>query len=341
MKNTERTLFFSMTYDFVENYIPHTNGMSLCTRESYRDALGTFWTYVNEVCHLDIRTFQFSECTFDFLLDYRNWLIDEMKYAPSTVNHRIVVIKAYVHYSALQDISLSQFDIILSRIPLLSVPKTILPVIDEETVLKELFSRPKNTRIGRRDRLIMSFLFDTAVRVSELVKLSLNDLCVDTEVPYARINGKGRKQRIVGLSDRTVHLVKDYILEYHADSTPDTPFFYTEIHGLRGPMSIRNVQRLLSKYSKEVKRDGYNIPDNVSPHMLRRSRATLLLQEGVSIFDVADTLGHASAQTTSDHYARSSVKQKREAMNKSLSSFDPEKQEWPDDVLELKKKCGL
>jgi len=341
MNKQNEYLFFSKTYSFIEDYIPHTNGMTSCTKESYRDALGTFWTYVTDIKHLNIRKFSFSDCTYEFILNYRNWLIDDMKYAPSTVNHRIVVIKAYVHYAALCDVSLSQFDIIISKIPLLTIPKTILPVIDNEKILSELFSRPKNTRLGRRDRLLMSMLFDTAMRVSELVKLTLRDVCVNVEIPYVRVNGKGRKQRIVGLCDRSVNLIKDYILEYHAEYNLDSPFFYTEIHGQCHSMSIRNVQRVIQKYSQELKEDGCDIPDNVSPHMLRRTRATLLLQNGVSIFDVADILGHSSAQTTSDHYARSSMKQKREMMNKATGNTTPAEQMWPDDMEEFKKRCGL
>lgn len=341
MKQLNTALFFSMTYSFIEDYIPHTNGMSSCTKESYRDALNTFWNYVHDIMHLDIRKFKFSDSTYDFVLNYRNWLIDEMDYAPSTVNHKIVVLKSYIHYAALKDFSLSQFDITLSKIPLLTVPKTILPIIDDETALKELLSQPKNTHIGRRDRLIISLLFDTAMRVSELVNLIVRDVCINSDLPYVRINGKGRKERIVGLSDKSVCLIKDYLQEFHSDYDLDFPFFYTVIHGVRGPMSIRNIQRLLQKYSIEVKNAGFNIPDKVSPHMLRRTRATLLLQEGVNIYDVADTLGHSSAQTTSDHYARSSLDQKRKAMNKSINAADLGEQKWPNDIEELKKNCGL
>ena len=341
MKKINTSYFFSMTYGFIEYYIPHTNGMSSCTKESYRDALGTFWTYVHEIRKLDVRKFEFADCTFEFILDYRNWMIDEMRYAPATVNHRIAVLKAYVHYSALREISLLQFDIIFSTVPLLTVPKRILPIIGDGIVLKELLSRPKNTRTGRRDRLIMALLFDTAVRVSELVNLKIKDVCIDTEIPYVRIYGKGRRQRIVGLSDRSVTLIKDYIQEFHKDHEPETPFFYTVIHGHLGKMSVRNVQRLLSKYSKEMKEAGFDIPDHVSPHMLRRTRATLLLQDGVSIFDVADTLGHSSAQTTSDHYARTSLEQKRAVMNKASDPTETVEPEWPDDIEELKKNCGL
>ena len=341
MKQLNSALFFSKTYSFIEDYIPHTNGMSPLTKESYRDALSTFWTYVHDIQRLDIRKFKFSDATYDFALDYRNWLIDEMNYAPSTVNHKIVVLKAYVHYAASRDFSLSQFDISLSKIPMLTLPKRILPVIDDETALEELLTRPKNTHIGRRDRLIISLLYDTAMRVSELVKLIVRDVRVNADPPYVRINGKGRRQRIVGLNDRSVNLIKDYLQEYHDDNNLDSPFFYTVIHGIRGPMSVRNIQRILRKYSIEVKNDGFNIPDKVSPHMLRRTRATLLLQDGVNIYDVADSLGHSSAQTTSDHYARSSVAQKREAMNKSIIIEDIEKQEWPDDPEELKRNCGF
>ena len=93
-----------------------------------------------------------------------------------------------------------------------------------------------------------------------------------------------------------------------------------------------------------MRKDFPDLPKNIYPHLLRRTRATGLYRDGVDIELIASTLGHASIQTTKDHYAYPSLEQKREALEKgqvgTLSSSDEEK-EWPDDEDELVKLCGL
>lgn len=341
MRKGRRDLFFSMTDHFLNNYVTHICGCSEHTRASYRADLNTFVDYVHDERRLDVRRFRFSDCTYDFLLDYRNWLIDERKLKASTVNHKVATLKSYMHYAALRDASLAQFDVAVSEVPMLTIPRGIRPVIDDEDCLRALLAKPKNTRLGRRDRLIMAMLFDTAIRVSELTGLKVRDVCHELEEPYILVHGKGRHERIVGLSDNTVSLIKGYVSEYHPEGDDEAPFFYTVIHGTRNAMSTRNVQRMLSRYGRLVKEDGYDIPDSVSPHMFRRTRGTMLLQGDVNVYDVATMLGHASPRTTLNHYAQTSISQKREAMRAGSENVPEEEQRWPEDMDEFKKSIGL
>lgn len=92
-----KKLFFSMTYDFLTVYIPQDSASSR-TVKTYRDGLTVFRRYVTEVKGFSIRTFTFSQCTFDFVLEYRNWLLDDQKRAKSTVNNRLAAIKSYMYY---------------------------------------------------------------------------------------------------------------------------------------------------------------------------------------------------------------------------------------------------
>ena len=106
----DKNLFFSMTYDFLTVYIPQDSA-SCKTVKSYRDGLTVFRRYVADVKKIAIRTFTFEQCTFDFVLEYRNWLLDDQKKAKSTVNNRIAAIKSYMYYAAAKDISLQQIQI--------------------------------------------------------------------------------------------------------------------------------------------------------------------------------------------------------------------------------------
>lgn len=112
-----------MTFDFLTIYIPQ-DSCSSKTVKTYRDGLTVFRRYVTDVKSLSIRAFTFEECTFDFVLDYRNWLLNDQKRAKSTVNNRLAAIKSYIYYAAAKDISLQQIQINISAVPFLKVEKT-------------------------------------------------------------------------------------------------------------------------------------------------------------------------------------------------------------------------
>lgn len=344
MKKLDGALFFSMTRDYLEKYIPQ-NHDSRKTVQSYKDGLTVFRRYVCEEKELSVGKFAFGDCTFDFVLDYRNWLLEVQHRAPSTVNRRLAVIRSYLGYAAVRNISLQQIQLSIEEVTFLIVPKQIRPIIEGEDALKALLDAPPNTRIGVRDTMLLSLLFDTAVRADELLHLDLRDINLISEVPFVFINGKGNKERAVPMTKKTIRLAEAYIMEYHSKRKDyDHPFVYTVIHGKTHRMSERNLERIVKKYADSVRKDFPDLPKNIYPHLLRRTRATGLYRDGVDIELIASTLGHASVQTTKDHYAYPSLKQKREALEKgqtgTLSSPD-EVQEWPDDEGELAKLCGL
>jgi len=344
MKNLDGTLFFSMTRDYLEKYIPQ-NYESEKTIKSYKNGLTVFRRYVCGEKNLSVRKFTFDDCSFEFVLDYRNWLLETQHRAPSTVNHRLAVIRSYLGYAAARNIALQQIQLSIEDVPFLKVPKQIRPIIEEKDALKAFLDAPPNTRTGVRDTMILSLLFDTAIRADELIHLDLRDINLKSEIPFAFIHGKGNKERAVPMSEGTIRLIEAFITEYHSKrSDYDHPFVYTVIHGVTHRMSERNLERIVKKYADIVRNSFPSLPKRIYPHLLRRTRATGLYRDGVDIELIASTLGHASIQTTKDHYAYPSLEQKREVLEKgqagTLSSPD-EEQEWPDDEDELAKLCGL
>ena len=344
MKKLDGSLFFSMTRDYLEKYIPQDHD-SEKTIQSYKNGLTVFRRYVCDEKNLSMGKFTFDDCTFEFVLDYRNWLLESQHRAPSTVNHRLAVIRSYLGYAAGRNISLQQIQLNIEEVPFLKVPKQIRPIIDEEDALKALLDAPPNTYIGVRDTMLLSLLFDTAIRADELIHLDLRDINLKSEVPFVFIHGKGNKERAVPMTKKTIRLVEAYIAEYHSKRKDyDHPFVYTVIHGETHRMSERNLERIVKKYADIVRKDFPSLPKSIYPHLLRRTRATGLYRDGVDIELIASTLGHASVQTTKNHYAYPSLEQKRKALEKgqtgTLSSPDDD-QEWPDDEDELAKLCGL
>jgi len=344
MKSTlNKDLFFSMTLDFLDIYIPQSHNSSK-TRKTYQDGLTIFRRYVTDEKHISLKTFTFAQCTFDFVLDYRNWLLDVKGYKKSTVNSRLSAIKTYLCYAAAKDVSLQQVQLSIAEVPFLRIPKEIRPIIEEQETLKALLDAPPNTRTGCRDTMILSILFDAMIRADELIHLDLKDVRIDAEYPYLFIHGKGDKERTVALSDGMVPLIQAYIKEYfEVDADKTHPFIYTTIHGVEHRMSERNVERIVKKYADIIRKDHPDLPDTVYPHMFRRTRGTGLYRDGVPIEAIAVAMGHASVQTTKNHYAFPSLKQKKAVMEQGngLVISKKEEQEWPDDDEEFAKLCGL
>jgi site-specific recombinase XerD len=332
-----KKLFFSKTFEFLEHYLPNQALKSRNTVETYRDALTVFRRYVTDIMHLSIRSFEFGDCTHDFLLSYLEFL-HKSGNANTTCNNRLAAIRAYLWYAADVDISLQSVALIASQVPFLKVAKLTREVIQEED-LKALLSAPPNTKIGQRDQMILILLYDSAIRVSELLSLDLGAVRLDAEIPYLRIYGKGNKERIVAISDTTVSHIRNYLKIYHPELVANSPLIYTVINGRRNRMSVGNVERIIKKYAAQIRPTHPNLPTHCYPHMVRRTRATNLYQDGIELELISRILGHSSTETTRI-YAVPSIKMLRNAME-SGNLLTDETQLWSDDEEEMAKLCGL
>lgn len=334
--NTE--LFFSKTRDYLDTFLDRQCGKSAHTIKAYRDALTIFRRYVHDEKGFSIAKFQFTDCTRNFVLDFLIYLKDK-KYAESSCNQRLSAIKSYLWYVSDDDIRLQPIALSVSRVPLLKEPKLIRSTIGKEA-LAALLSAPADTKIGIRDRTMMILMYDSAIRLEELLGMKISDLNFITENSYIRIHGKGDKERIVAITNKTVKHLQLYMSYYHAGS-PDRnrPFFYTVIKNKMHAMSPGNVERIINKYADKIRKDYSDLPTRIHPHMLRRTRATNLYQDGVELELVSRILGHSSTQTTRI-YATPSIEMLREAMDKQ-TDFPAEKPLWEGKEEELARFCGL
>ena len=171
------------------------------------------------------------------------------------------------------------------------------------------------------------------------MELKVHSINKTVSIPYIRVHGKGDKERIVAITDKTVLHLNAYMEKFHAKHDRDHPFFYTVIKGHMGAMSTGNVERILKKYADMIRHNHPDLPRSVYPHMVRRTRSTNLYQSGVELELLARILGHASTDTTRI-YAVPSIDMMKEAMDKDDFS-NPEEAIWPDDEEEMARLCGL
>lgn len=267
-------LFFSRTWDFLNVYLIKQAGRSPATAESYRDSLTVFKNYLTGELGSSIGTFQFSDCTKECIYGYREYLLGK-GIQPSTVNVRVAAIRSYLNYAADMNVSVQSIALVISQI---SPCRTIIKekaVLTEEA-LAALLSAPPHTRAGIRERAILVLLYDTAMRVSELLNVRLCDIASDKRYLCIFITGKGNKERTVQLTDEAAGHLNEYLRIYHGASPKDAYLFSTTIKGVTDRMSVGNVQRIIKKYAAQVRAGGVELPESVHCHMFRNPKVGIL-----------------------------------------------------------------
>lgn len=332
-------LFFSKTWDFLNVYLVEQAGRSPVTAASYQDSLTIFKNYLIDQCDQSIGTFRFCDCTKDCIYGFREHLLQK-GIQPSSVNVRVAAIRTYLSYAADQDISVQSVALAIGQISPCKTVKKEKPILSEEA-LSAILCAPPNTKKGIRDRVILILLYDTAVRISELLNIRLCDISIESEHPSIFITGKGNKERRIQLTDKATLHLREFLRIYHRESSPEEYLFSTTIKGNTERMSVANAQRIVKKYADEVRAQGIDLPESVHCHMFRRTRATNLYQDGVAIELVSTVLGHARTDTTKNHYAKPSVEQLRKAMESVPTPAGDEVPLWEGNEEEMARLCGL
>jgi site-specific recombinase XerD len=337
-KSKQSPLFFSMTWDFLEEYLPKQAVHSPSTVESYRDSLTLFRKFVTNSRHISLAKFSFSDCTKDFIYSFREHL-QQNGNKPSTINVRVAAIRTYLNYVADKDVSVQSVALAISQIKPCKKVQREKKVLSEEA-LSAILAAPPSTKMGLRDRAILVTMYDSAVRLNELLTIRVGDLSLDGEFPSVFIHGKGNKERLVQLTEKTVGHLREFMRVFHPSSLPEAFLFSTTIKGTTDKMSSSNVQRLLKQYTDKARETCSDIPESVHPHMLRRTRATNLYQDGIALELVSTVLGHARTETTKI-YAKPSISQLRDAIESVPSPAKDEEPLWVGNEDEMARRCGL
>jgi integrase/recombinase XerC len=216
----------------------------------------------------------------------------EQSYSPATMARKIATLRSFHKWLEKRGFTASN-PMTLIRTPKQArrLPKAI--TVDE---VERLLSAPDDTDLlGARDRAILETLYSTGIRVSEVVAINRGDLNESNECIV--IKGKGRRERLVPLGAHALKSLRHYLDMLDAEmkaagltSSPDAPLFVNK-HGSR--LSSRSVRRKVAKYLVKVGLD----PD-ISPHTIRHSFATHLLNNGADLRAVQELLGHQSLSST-------------------------------------------
>lgn len=319
---TTTTDFAKHLSRFLSEYLPHERNVSPNTIASYRDAFVQYIDYMKAVKGVALDRLFLKNLTHSNVTDYLKWLLEERKCSPATRNYRLAAMHSfcwYLQYAVID--KMEEWQKILS-IKVMKTEGTTLNYLTIEGV-KLLLAQPDGTTWrGRRNLALLSLMYDTGARVSEMAQLTVDCVRISHEPYTIRLFGKGRKARIVPLVKEQVEILREYMEDnYLNDSNKAaTPLFYNNRHE---KLTREGITYILSTYVEMARKVSPElIPERISCHSLRHSRAMHLLQSGVNLVYIRDILGHVSIQTT-DIYARADSKAKREALEKAYTELTP------------------
>ena len=273
-----------MKRKIVDDYLDY-----LCYEKNYSN--NTIINYNDDICeyldYIDSEGLDFRNILYSDIRFYLMYLKDTKKDNNSSIDRKLSAIRGFYKY-------LANNKVVKNNVfSLVSGPKKSkrLPRFFEYNELEELFDAcDLGTSLGQRDRLLLEMLYATGVRVSELVNIKVSD--IDEGGHSILVLGKGNKERYVTYGDYCSEILDLYLSDgYLKLNTNKSCYLFLNNNG--GNLTDRGVRYILDRIIKHT-----SIQKNISPHMIRHSFATHLLNEGADLLSVQKLLGHESIKAT-------------------------------------------
>jgi integrase/recombinase XerC len=285
------------------NYLKVERNCSVLTIKSYREDLASILEYFRDFGGgIPV----VSQVTVAELRGYVAYM-HECSYSRSTIARRLACLRSFFRYCCREQLAATNPAKAL-RTP--RAGRRLPHFLSTDQVAQLLEAPPANTPIGLRDRAILETLYSAGLRVAELASLNTEDW--DRDSGIVRVVGKGRKERVAPIGNYAAKALSNWLEVRNPDpsapSMQKTAMFLNK-RGRR--LTTRSVGRMLEKYIREIGLDKLT-----TPHTLRHSFATHLLDGGADLRSVQELLGHKSL-TTTQIYTHVSTKRLREAYEKA------------------------
>ena len=266
-----------MPRDKFLSYLQNEKRYSPLTVSAYTTDLAQFYNFIKSQYDLA----EIEDVSHSLI---RSWIVEMIDADISTrsVNRKITTLKSYYKFLLREGI--------VNKNPMLKIlsPKTSkkLPVFVEESSMDELFDTVefKEGERGVRDRLILLLLYSTGIRLSELINIKVSD--IDFSSGSIKILGKGNKERILPFSDQLKSELKQYM-----DKVQPVDWFFLTDKGKK--LYEKLVYRIVNSYLSKV-----TTISKKSPHVLRHTFATHMLNNGADLNAIKEFLGHVSLSAT-------------------------------------------
>ena len=293
----------SVLNDFIY-YLQVERGLADNTVIGYRSDLLVFNDFLRKKGKLDPRKIEKKDVT-DYLLS----LLEDKKTA-STLARKIVSIRSLCKYMLLENL--------IQKDPAANIDSPKLakhfPYVLSQEQAEELLELPDTTTlVGKRDRAMLEVAYGAGLRVSELVNLKIHD--INMELGYIRCIGKGNKERITPIGSMAIAALNDYLdnarQKIMREKKTDVLFLTCSNRSVGKPLTRQGFWKIIKDYGMMMNID-------LTPHTLRHSLATHLLENGADLRIVQEVLGHADISTTQIYTHLT-----RERLRKVYDSYHP------------------
>lgn len=267
-----------------ESYLQLEKGLSENTIKSYLKDLEQYTSHLSKYYDVDNPEKIEKRHIENFLQT-----LHRRKLSPKTIARKISAIKSLHHFLFVEKILDSD---ISSDFQTPKIPKNLPTVLSVEEVVKILEISEAKSPLGYRNKALLELIYGSGLRVSELLDIRMSDVHLSER--YVVVQGKGGKERIVPISDMAITALRKYM----TDARPKLikkplPLPYLFINNEGGRLSRQGFYKVLQGLANDA-----GIEVNVSPHTLRHSFATHLLENGIDLRSLQTLLGHEDISTT-------------------------------------------
>jgi integrase/recombinase XerD len=296
---------------FLLEYLISTRNLSKNTQLSYRDTFRLILPFMASKTKKSIEKLLVNDIGSDEIKSFLFDLEKTRNCSVSTRNQRLAAIHAFAKFVSINSPELVEWCRQIQIIPFKKSKRTLITYL-EKTEMDALLNSPdKQTEQGNRDHAILLFLYNTGARADEVAQLTIADLNIahskKRDLSTVLIKGKGNKLRRCPLWQQTVNELSLLIMNRKQDE-------HVFLNRCKQPLTRFGIHTMVSRYAKQVAKQFPAIEKKrVSPHTIRHTTATHLLQSGVDINTIRAWLGHVSINTT-NIYAEVDLDMKTKAL---------------------------
>ena len=321
--------FLELLESFINTYLPCSVGVRPNTVKSYKDAFRLLLCFMYEKKHLNADKIYFSVLNYETLTDFLAWLETERKCSVATRNQRLAALSSFAEYAQNRNFDAATvFRCDIKKLPTKRAaykPRTAF-TLEEVAIFLGL---PKSsTATGYRNKTLLSVMYASGARAQEICDITVRDVRFNNDTATLTLTGKGGKTRRVGIPKACAALLEQYLHKKGIAGIGERHVFSSQTHE---HMTISCVEEIFKKYVSLAKENHPTLfcAKTYTPHSMRHSTATHMLEAGVPIVVIKNFLGHVSLQST-QIYAEVT----QSTLNKHLRLWNEKWGPMPDNIVD-------
>lgn len=326
---TDKHTFLDVMEAFINSYLPLERGCSNKTVESYKTTYRLLLNYLYEYKQIPSDQISFEKLDYETIIGFLDWLQESRKCSVRTRNQRLAALNSFSKYARNICLEAAFLRNTLNKIPQKKVHRSIKSTFTLDEVQILLAMPDDRTEIGRRDKVLLSVMYGAGTRCEETCQIKIKNIRFNKNggVNIDIIKGKGGKSRSVWISEPCARIIKGYIHHRGIADKPETYLFKSQMHER---MSVSAIEEVYKKYIAKAKQEHPDKfrNDDYTPHTMRRSAASHMLEAGIPMEVIRTFLGHSSIYTT-ELYAILSQKKMDAELKNWASKWFPENAEKP------------